>query len=377
MALKALIVLVSCLLLSSCSDSVHTGADYQYAIPEGFPKPPEPADNPMSAEKVELGRWLFYDTALSVNQTTSCASCHDQQHAFAEPKVFSVGATGQPLKRNALALVNVGYNGSFTWAHNGLQSIEQQLLIPMFSENPIELGMTGAEQDIIYRLDDRHYQTMFDAAFGDSDINMQRINQALASFVRSLTSFDSAFDDYAYRYQDDALDGLAVAGMELFFSERLECFHCHGGFNFTQSSRHQLQQLDLKPFHNTGLYNIDGKGAYPLQDRGLIDITLEPDDMGKFRAPTLRNIAVTAPYMHDGSLATLEQVVDFYSAGGRAEGVNNPFKSEFVKGFVLSEEERQALLAFLQSLTDEKFLTNPQFSNPHQVVSQRYVDSAD
>jgi cytochrome c peroxidase len=176
--------------------------------------------------------------------------------------------------------------------------------------------------------------------------------------VRSLTSFNSPFDDYAYRSNDAALSESQLKGMELFFSERLECFHCHGGFNFTQSSQHAFQQLDLRPFHNTGLYNIDGQGAYPETDQGLIEVTRDPRDMGRFRAPTLRNIALTAPYMHDGSLTNLDAVIAFYAAGGAGDGIKSPLKSAFMPGFVLTPEEHQDLKAFLHSLTDESFVNN-------------------
>ena len=177
--------------------------------------------------------------------------------------------------------------------------------------------------------------------------------------MRSLTSFNAAFDDYAYNHNDDAMNESQLRGMELFFSERLECFHCHGGFNFTQSSQHAFQQLDLRPFHNTALYDIDGNGAYPESDQGLIEVTRDPRDMGRFRAPTLRNIALTAPYMHDGSLTNLDAVIAFYSAGGLGNGRNNPLKSAFMPGFVLTQEEHQDLKAFLHSLTDTQFVNNP------------------
>ena len=186
----------------------------------------------------------------------------------------------------------------------------------------------------------------------------------MSSFVRSLLSFDSPFDQYTYQGQDDALSDSAKRGMVLFFSERLECFHCHGGFNFTQSSQHEFQQLDLRPFHNTGLYNDDNQGAYPVSDQGLIEVTLNAQDMGHFRAPSLRNIAITAPYMHDGSVKSLSDVIDFYAVGGRGAGQNSPLKSGFVKGFTLTEQEQQDLIAFLDSLTDKNFLNNPAYSAP-------------
>ena len=190
------------------------------------------------------------------------------------------------------------------------------------------------------------------------------IIKAITSFVRSLTSFNSPFDRYAYYQQDDALSESAIRGMDLFFSEQLECHHCHGGFNFSQASKHDFQAFAVSGFHNTGLYNDDGEGAYPSSDIGLKEITLEPAHMGQFRAPTLRNVAVSAPYMHDGSVATLEDVIAIYMAGGRGTGVDSPIKSPFMHGFELKPEEQQDLLAFLESLTDEAFLNEPAFSDP-------------
>ena len=361
MAMRWLLGVMGLLLLMGCQQAAE---EYQWQLPEGFPAPYVPANNPMTEAKVALGRKLFYDKNLSFNQQTACASCHTQAFAFAEPKVTSTGTTDQVLRRNALALVNVAYNGSLTWAHDGLAHIEQQLLIPMFSESPPEMGITGHEAKILARFSSKAYQAMFEQAFEDENANFDHIVKALASFVRSLISFDSPFDRYAYQGLDGAMSSQAIKGMNLFFSERLECFHCHGGFNFTQSSKHEAQQLDLKPFHNIGLYNLNGEGAYPEQDPGLIEISLDSDDMGRFRAPTLRNVAKSAPYMHDGSLPTLEAVIEFYAAGGRAEGIDSPLKSPFIKGFELTEEEKQQLLAFLRSLTDEAFLTNPKFASP-------------
>jgi cytochrome c peroxidase len=337
---------------------------YEWDLPPNLPPPQVPANNPMTAEKVNLGRALFFEPALSTNRAMSCGTCHMAEHAFSEPRATSSGATGVPLKRNALALVNIAYNSDFTWAHNGLVSIEQQMLIPLFSETPIEMGLSSNLDEVLARFETSDYHRLFKQAYGDSDISVDRMVKAIATFVRSLTSFNAAFDDYAYRNQDNALNDAELRGLELFFSERTECFHCHGGFNFTQSSKHQFQPLDMRPFHNTGLYNIDGKGAYPLSDPGLSDITLLPEDMGRFKAPTLRNIALTAPYMHDGSISTLPEVIAFYAQGGRGDGIASPIKSQFLAGFTLTNEEASDLLAFLHSLSDESFVQNPQHHAP-------------
>lgn len=347
-----LLVIVLC--IGACSPN--KAPSYDWNLPAGFPLPLVPADNPMSQAKVELGKALFFDVDLSAYQVMSCGSCHKPEFAFAEPRRTALGSTGQVHRRNTQVLVNNAYNSNLTWAHSGLNQLEQQILIPMFAEDPIELGITGHEKDVLARFQKHSYPPLFSQAFGDQEATFDRIVKALASYVRSLTSFNSPFDDYAYRGIDEALSDSAKRGMELFFSEKFECFHCHGGFNFTQSSQHQNQRLDLRPFHNNGLYNVDGKGAYPENDRGLIEITLQAHDMGRFRAPTLRNVKMSAPYMHDGSLTTLEDVIEFYAAGGRGSGVNNPFKSPFVKGFELKDGEKQDLIAFLESLTDPLFL---------------------
>lgn len=357
------------LMLAGCGQQ-EVVKEYQWAIPEGFPKPQVPADNPMSDEKVALGRFLFYDTQLSANQTQSCASCHQQQHAFAEALPVSVGSTGQLHRRNAQALVNIAYNKTLTWAHPSLDSIERQMLLPMFGEEPIEMGITGHEEQVLARFNTPEYQARFLAAFGQREISFHKINHAIASFVRSLISFNSAFDRYAYQLDDEALSESQLRGMNLFFSERLECHHCHGGFNFTQSTSHEKQLLDRRPFHNTGLYQVNG--SYPQKDIGLAEITLDPRDNGAFRAPTLRNISLSAPYMHDGSVATLSEVIDLYAAGGRSitsgpfagDGRSHPQKSSFVTGFELSDEEKADLLSFLQSLTDQSFIHNPALASP-------------
>jgi cytochrome c peroxidase len=193
---------------------------------------------------------------------------------------------------------------------------------------------------------------------------MENVQRALASFQRALVSGSSPFDRFRYRGQTDALTREQRRGFELFSSETLECFHCHGGFNFTDSIAHG--NLPPEPnFHNTGLYNIDGRGAFPIESRGLIEFTGRAEDMGKFKAPTLRNIAKTAPYMHDGSIATLADVVEHYAQGGRTIGGGphagvgsaSPHKSGLVTGFNISDEDKRALVSFLESLTDEDFLT--------------------
>ena len=368
---KKLLILFAVLLLMSCNENKDFRG-YQWNLPADFPKPNVPKTNPMTKEKVELGRHLFYDKKLSANGTQSCASCHEQALAFSENKTTSIGSTGQVHRRNAQALVNVAFNRSLTWANDEIVTLERQILLPLFGESPVEMGASGHEDEILGRFSTPRYTQMFESAFGSADIDFERIVQSLASFSRSLVSLQSPFDRYAYEMVDDALSSSQIRGMNLFFSEKLECHHCHGGFNFTQSTTHEKQQLDLRAFHNTGLYNTSGEFSYPKQDTGLFEATSKPEDVGRFRTPTLRNVALTAPYMHDGSIKTLSEVIDFYAAGGRnnqddetqGDGRKNPLKSQFVKGFVLDEQQKQDLIAFLHALTDKEFVTNPAHSDP-------------
>ena len=362
---------LSTLWLIGCSKAPEPKA-YQWPLMPGFPKPQVPVDNPMTIEKVALGRKLFYDVNLSANQTQSCASCHLQAFAFGESVATSTGSTGQPHRRNSQALVNIAYNKTLTWAHDGITSIEQQILLPMFGETPIELGITGNEKQVLTRFKGEEYKAYFARAFPGEPVSFNNIVKALASFVRSLISLNAPFDDYAYRGNDNAISSAAIRGMNLFFSEKFECHHCHGGFNFTQSTSHQQQIIDRRPFHNTGLYFVEQDAGYPNKDIGLAEVSEQTRDNGRFRAPTLRNIEKSAPYMHDGSIATLEEVLEFYAAGGRniatgkhaGDGRQNPLKSQFVRGFEMTEEEKRDLLAFLATLTDETFLQNPDHAAP-------------
>ena len=348
--------------------------EYEWNLPDGMPLPIVPADNPMSDAKVALGRQLFYDTRLSVNGVTSCGTCHAQELAFTDGLAQAVGATGEVHARGSMTLVNAAYSGRLTWANHLLDTLEVQALTPMFGEQPIEMGMAGREASILEILrNDEHYRHAFPATFaGDSDpYSILNTVRALASFVRTIVSFDSPYDRYL-RGDDEALTAGQIRGVNLFFSERLECFHCHGGFNFTDSSTHSDTLVQSVGFHNNGLYNIDGSGLYPPDNTGLYDLTGERRDMGRFKAPTLRNIAVTAPYMHDGSIATLPEVIDHYERGGRmieegpyaGDGSRNPYRSEFVRGFDLTPGERADLLAFLDALTDESVLQDPSLSVP-------------
>ena len=342
------------------------GFDFQTG---SLPPPKEPADNPATEEKFQLGRHLFYDKKLSGNQTMSCESCHQQALAFSDGVKVPTGSTGEVLHRNSQTLTNIAYNASYTWANPILKEIEQQLVIPLFGEFPVEMGINDANREEILNRFRREtaYQNMFNAAFPNQQdaVTFPNVIKALAVFNRALISKDSDFDR-------GTMSSSAMRGQDLFNSEKMECFHCHNGFNFSDSTLHDDSVFVSRPFFNTGLYNIDGKGSYPTADNGLFTVTQDPKDKGKFRPPTLRNIAYTAPYMHDGSIATLGEVLDFYANGGRnitsgehqGDGRKNPNKSEFVKGFTLSAQEKQDMLMFLHALSDETFISNPRYANP-------------
>ncbi len=348
---------------------------YLWGLPPGFPKPRVPEDNPITAEKVQLGRHLFYDKRLSGNGTLSCASCHHQDKAFADGLERPKGSTGMIHPRNSLTLTNSAYSSTLTWANPSLGTIEKQVLVPMFGEFPVELGITGQEEKVRNRFkNDTLYQQLFSEAFPSEKDPYHFVNfaKALASFTRTMISGNSPYDQYIYQKDTAALTIQELRGLKLFLSEELECHHCHGGFNFTLSTVHDKTVFVEKPFHNTGLYNLDGRGAYPTDNTGVFEFTAKEKDMGKFRAPTLRNIALTAPYMHDGSIATLEEVIDFYERGGRhiekgklaGDGKKSPLKSGFVVGFEITGQEKEDLVAFLKALTDEQFVKDTRFSDP-------------
>jgi cytochrome c peroxidase len=307
---------------------------YQWDLPPGFPVPRIPADNPMTAAKVELGRYLFYDKRMSVNRKSSCATCHQQELAFTDGKPVAVGATGEHHTRGAMSLVNVAYSSALTWNTPGVHRLEDQALVPMFGGHPLEMGLREGDGFLLALRSAAKYQLLFERAFpDDSDrFTIANVVKAIACFERSIVSARSPYDRYHFGRDDNAVSDSAKRGEILFFSQPQSCFRCHGGVNFGGSSE----------FHNTGL---------------------SANDATTFKAPTLRNITLTAPYMHDGSVATLEAVLDHYAAGGIA-GHANPHKDPLIAGFHLTAEQRLDLIAFLQSLTDDALLHDPRFSNP-------------
>ena len=362
---------------SSPSTNTAPASSWAWVLPSGFPASAIPADNPMSAAKVDLGRFLFYDKRLSGNATQACASCHFQDKAFTDGLAVSRGSTGEFTARNAQPLGNVAYNPTLTWANPSLVVLERQMEVPLFGENPIEMGINERNRFAVLQrfADDVLYAPKFAAAYPNDakPVNWANIINAIASFQRALISGNSKFDQ--------VLAGKAFfapaeqRGNDLFFGNKAGCTQCHNGFNFNDQVMTAAVPTPVKPFHNIGLYNLGGSGAYPEPNRGVLELSGLYKDMGAFRAPSLRNVEVTAPYMHDGSVATLEEVIDIIAAGGRnipsgalaGDGRQNPYKSPLVKPLALSAQDKADLLAFLKTLTDHEFLSNPQHADPFRL----------
>jgi len=286
------------------------GADFAWNLPQGFPRPAVPSNNPMSAAKVELGRYLFSDKRMSVNGKESCGSCHQQELAFTDGRARAEGTTGQIHPRSAMSLVNVAYAPSLTWANPTLDSLEEQALVPMLGEEPIELGLKGHEATFLKTIEhDPIYRDLFSRAFpgGGEIYTLQNVTKAIAAFERSIVSVRSPYDRYRWGGDMAAISDSAKRGEILFSSsEHGGCFQCHGGWNFSavrfEGGQDRNGEGDARGFFNTGV------SQYLPPNRGLYEHTMRSEDIGKFRPPTLRNITITAPYMHDGSLATLEEV---------------------------------------------------------------------
>jgi cytochrome c peroxidase len=296
-------------------------------IPVEFPPMPIPEANPLTAEGVAIGKALFYERRLSRTGELSCSTCHLQSSAFSDPRPVSVGVEGRTGLHNAQALVNVAWNDSFLWDGRAA-SLEEQVLIPL--QDPLELDNTLGE--VTTRLGaDPVIARAFQRAYGEGPTEVT-VSRALASFLRVLVSGNSRYDQYS-RGQV-ALTGAELHGRDLFMGERAGCFHCHLGFNFTNNQ-----------FRNNG--------TAAFEDMGRASISLDTADVGKFKVPTLRNIDASAPYMHDGSLATLEEVIEHYNQGGRGHPNTDPA----VHPLGLADDEKADLAAFLRTLTDRPFLT--------------------
>ncbi|TCM20453.1 cytochrome c peroxidase [Novosphingobium sp. PhB165] len=284
-----------------------------------------------SAAKVELGRRLFYDADLSINGTMSCATCHEQHHAFADGNRMHPGALGDPGRRNVPGLQNLASLSPLTWADPRQTTLEKQAAVPILGEHPVEMAMTGHEAEIPKRLGrDPCYRTMYRKAFprGGGRIDYDNTVSAIAAFERTLVSRSSPWDRFAAG-QADGLSAEARRGLEVF---KRSCASCHAGKDFTDAKFHR----------------IGAAGG----DAGLAEVTASREDFGKFRTPSLRNVGVTAPYLHDGSAPTLADAIRVHD------------------GISVSEPDLDALLAFLGSLTDHAFLTDPRLSLPMEACGK-------
>ena len=324
---------------------------------------------PADYEQLQLGRFLFFDRRLSVNNTRSCATCHNPQFAFTDGYKRSLGAYADLHQRNTQPLFNLAYLKYLTAADSTLHSPLQQMDNPLFSDHPAEMGVKGNEDKILQKIAaDKNYRLMFESL--KADISWENIKAYIGLFVSSLESYNSPYDKFV-RKDTSALTISQKKGRQLFFSAELKCASCHGGYNFS-TPEITNDKGDTTFYFNTGLYNIDGKGAYPAYDEGLYQLTKNKADMGKFRVPSLRNLLFTAPYFHDGSAATLTEVIEAYANGGRkieegiykGDGSKNSFKHAFIKGFSITPEDKINLISFLQSLSDTDFINNPAYQNP-------------
>jgi cytochrome c peroxidase len=315
-------------------------------VPLGVPQPLLPADNPLTEEGIALGRRLFFDVELSINGTQSCSSCHAARGAFSDPgKAVSRGARKMLGTRNAQPLFNLAWNGSFTW-DGRRQRLRDQALAPIADHTEMALPTAAMLQRLAAS---SSYRQDFQAVFGESEITAAQVGLALEQYLLSLVSFDSKFDRALRR--EDMLTEQEKLGLKLFLSEHdpargvrgADCFHCHGGALFTNGR-----------FHNNGL-------DLAFKDRGRALVTGRAADEGLFKTPSLRNIALTGPYMHDGRFKTLEQVVAHYSAGTKPSATLDPniAKHPNQAGVGLTKEEQAAVVAFLKTLTDLQFVGAP------------------
>lgn len=339
--------------------------DFELTAPSYFGSFNEriPEDNPITSKGFELGRMLFYEKKLSGDNSMSCASCHQQNKAFTDGKAFSAGIDGETGEVSSMSLVNLLWAEHFTW--NGkMESVEDQSTEPI--RNPIEMHETF--DNAIQKLEDAGYNTLFQEAFETDEITEELIGKALAQFQRALISSNSKYDQYLRgEYEPTQSER---RGEQLFFTHPIpgqlrggNCGDCHLG-PLTSGAIDGFQG-----FHNNGLDNNEN------MDKGLMVVTGDPKDKGRFKTPSLRNIALTAPYMHDGRFETLEEVIEHYDNGIHQsntldiliiEGSNENQVSGERPQLFLTEQEKEDILAFLHMLTDEEFINNPQFSNPFE-----------
>ncbi len=321
------------IVFTQCKDENQTVLEkkYIFQVPMGFSEPILRKDNPITFSKIALGKKLFFDPILSLDSSISCGSCHRPQFAFSDPNPISPGVKGKIALRNAPSLSNLAWHPYF-FAEGGSPNLEAQVLGPVEDQNEMAFSIVKA----VNRLKDNStYNQLFQEVFLDSP-SVYTTTRAIAAFERSLISSNSKFDKYVLEGDKAAFTPVEKRGYELFISDSLKCNTCHSGFMLTDFS-----------FQNNGIYEI-------YEDPGRARLTLNDTDRGKFKVPSLRNIAFTGPYMHDGSFKNLEEIIDHYASGGK----NHENQSRKIQGFSISEEDKIALVQFLQCLTDSVFIGN-------------------
>ena len=359
-----LAILLFSLMISGCDcgrEPVWEATPYTIEIPAFFPPMDIPADNPMTVEGIKLGRLLFWEKSMSLDHTLSCGSCHLPEKNFSDPNQFSEGVNGAIGGRNASAIINMGWSTSFFWDGRAM-TLEDQIRGPV--ENPLEMNVSW--EVVVDRLQnddygsDLDYPQLFFDAFGTDVISEDLAVKAIAQFIRTMISSDSKFDQF--RRGETQLTDQEFLGYQLFQREGgdpettpggefgADCFHCHGEAG--------LQFSDYL-FHNNGL-----DPSFEA-DPGRVDVTAWVLDSGKFKTPTLRNVLHSAPYMHDGRFATIEEVIDHYDSGGVPSSTIDAFMKYTSGGLQLAPSQKDALIAFLGTLTDSTYINNPNFKDPH------------
>lgn len=329
------VLLVICLFVFASAIMHNANNIFDYKIPSYFPKPQIPEDNLPSQERINLGKKLFFDKKLSLNKSIACSSCHAPNRGFSDSKKFSLGVNDSIGERNAMPLFNLAWQNSFFW-DGGVPTLELQVLKPLTNSKEMNISI----EEVVGRLKkDKEYVSLFKKAYGcKPDANS--LSRAIACYERTLISANSKYDKFYYQKKPVMSDS-EIRGMFLFHGSKTHCSSCHSGVNFTNNA-----------FENNALYEN-------YTDQGRYKITGKESDKGKFKVPSLRNVAVTAPYMHDGSLQTLEEVVEHYASGGK----NHPNRSGHVHNNdapALTASEKVDLINFLKCLTDEEFLSNTQ-----------------
>ncbi len=350
--------------LGSCNDddpdppvvepAVYDSTPYQLTYGE-LPEPDIASDNPLTEQGVQLGRMLFYEPMLSLDGSMACADCHRQKHAFSDSLQFSLGVDSLPGKRHAMSVFNLAWNSNEFFWDGRAHLLRDQALLPIQDELEMKETLDG----VVSKLQtDTTYTRQFTRAFGDETINSLRMSLALEQFMNSIVSSESKYDQYLRG--TTSLSASEERGRKLFFAEYnpffpnisgADCQHCHSGKNFENDE-----------YMNNGL---DAEADWT--DLGRYEVTGDPDDKAKFKVPSLRNIELTAPYMHDGRFNTLEEVVEHYDNGLHASStLDVTLENTRSSGLMLTAQDKADLVAFLKTLTDEEMLTDPRYSDPFQ-----------